>query len=670
MANPDIVSYIKSRLDKGMAPEAVRDALKNAGWSDHDIEEALKEVAPISGATQGDVSDEIRKIKAAIEGFNIRLSKIENQPVAPVFQKEAISEKRVKEGGTHIASYSAPALQTNEESGEKESFENKVTGTWFAGVGIVAILVGVAFFLKYAFDNNYIGVTGRVIMGIVAGLVLLGLGDYLQSKEKYRQYSFFISGGGLALLYLSIYGAFAYYQLIGQVPAFAFMVCITAAGAVISLRSDAVQLAAMSLLGGFLTPFLISSGVDNEIVLFTYVLILNLGFLLISAFKKWPALYYLNFIGTYAIFFSWMAGNYSAAKLWTTLFFLTAFLIIFLIAPFLLSILRGKKSGEPDVLISGLNALAYFATAYSLLKPDYEPYLGFFFVIWSFAYLCVAYILSITNREDKYGVYALAGVGLLLLTLAIPIQLHERWITMAWAIEAVVLTWFGFELKGLTLRKFAYLVLGIAVIRLFIFDVALEIGSGDFIPFFNNRFLSFAVVAASLFASSYLYRLYKEELNPDERSASAVLGVVGNLILVSILSIESSTYFDKQIVAAQSAAIPNSVYNKNSYYKYNASASPEVQSLRNLQNLSLSVIWGVYAAILMVVGILKHSRASRILALVGFGIVVLKVFLYDASYLSDLYRIASFIILGLLLLVVSFLFYRYKEKIKEFILAS
>jgi uncharacterized membrane protein len=300
-----------------------------------------------------------------------------------------------------------------------------------------------------------------------------------------------------------------------------------------------------------------------------------------------------------------------------------------------------------------------------LLKPDYEPYLGFFFVVWSGIYLLAAYVLSITNREDKYGVYALAGVGLLLVTLAIPIQLHQRWITVAWAIEAAVLAWFGFELKGKVLRTFAHLVLGIALVRLLFLDTVLRSKLEDFVPLFNNRFFTFAVVAASLFVSSYLYRLYKKELTEGEQSFSAALGVIANLVLVFILSVESSTYFDKQISGAQVAARTPSVYN------YDDSNSGEgVRSLRNLQNLSLSIIWGIYAAVLMLVGILKHSRASRILALVGFGIVVMKVFTYDVSALSDLYRIASFITLGMLLLIVSFLFYRYKDKVKEFILSS
>ena len=140
----------------------------------------------------------------------------------------------------------------------------------------------------------------------------------------------------------------------------------------------------------------------------------------------------------------------------------------------------------------------------------------------------------------------------------------------------------------------------------------------------------------------------------------AILGIGANLLAVFILSVESSMFFNQKIMTSGGGSSP---------YRYGSAESNTIRSLRNLEKLSLSLIWGVYSAVLMVVGIVRHSRAARVLALMGFGVVIVKVFLFDVSVLSDLYRIASFIALGIILLVVSFLFYRYKDKIKEFIMA-
>ena len=77
-----------------------------------------------------------------------------------------------------------------------------IGGNWMARVGIIALIVGVGFFLKLAFDNNWVGDTGRVALGILGGLALLGAGEYWQTR--YPIYARVLLGGGIALLYLSL----------------------------------------------------------------------------------------------------------------------------------------------------------------------------------------------------------------------------------------------------------------------------------------------------------------------------------------------------------------------------------------------------------------------------------------------------------------------------------
>ncbi len=666
MAEPDLVQYIRERIQKGVLVEEIRSALKKAGWKDADIEASLlKAGASSTVAPIGDTRAEFKKIKSAIEDLNARVLELEGVTGErrPIFETTLeASSSQIQPMGESVRT--TPVSADVEKT---ESVETKITGKWFAGVGIIALLFGVGFFLKYAFENNLIGVTGRVMMGIIAGIALLVVGDILSRKETYRQYSFFLSGGGLAILYLSIYGAFNFYQLIDQTTAFIFMAIITAGGAVLSLKSDSARLANMSLLGGFLTPFLVSNGTDSQVALFTYILLLDLSFLGISYFKKWLGTYLLSFFGTYFVYYMWSVRFYSPDKLWPTMFFLTAFFAVFLVAAFLSSVSKKKISTENDVIVNSLNALAYFSTSYFLLKPLYEPYLGFFFVLGAAAYLLAAYMIAETNKEDKYAILALGGVGLVLVTVAVPIQLHGMWITIAWAIEGLVLAWTGFALKSHNIRMFANIVFAVTVLRLIGFEAYLKEPISEYVLIFNNRFWTFVLSIAALFAGANLYHRHRDELLDGEKAMPAVLGVAANLLSVYILSAESSAYFNQRIAALETPSAP-SVYSYN--YNENSYNSPEYQSLVNMENLSLSVLWGVYSAVLMVVGILKHSRASRILSIIGFGIVILKVFFYDTSALSDLYRIISFIVLGIILLVVSFLFYRYKDKIKEFILSQ
>ena len=87
----------------------------------------------------------------------------------------------------------------------------------------------------------------------------------------------------------------------------------------------------------------------------------------------------------------------------------------------------------------------------------------------------------------------------------------------------------------------------------------------------------------------------------------------------------------------------------------------------NLKRAMLSVAWTVYAIFLLMGGIISKSSLARFFAIMLFGIVVFKVFLYDTVNLDDLYRFISFISLGIILLVSGFLYYRYKDRIRHFI---
>src|SRR5271156_4111197 len=107
------------------------------------------------------------------------------------------------------------------------NFEEVVAGRWLNYVGILALLFAVTFFLKYAFDNNWVGPRGRVGIGLLAGSILYPWSHHLLARG-YKYFSEGIAGLGAAVLYLSLWAGWHYYHIFSQDVAFMAMIAVTA----------------------------------------------------------------------------------------------------------------------------------------------------------------------------------------------------------------------------------------------------------------------------------------------------------------------------------------------------------------------------------------------------------------------------------------------------------
>src|SRR5205085_1748813 len=277
--------------------------------------------------------------------------------------------------------------------------EARIGGSWFNWLGIIAVVVGVSFFLKYAFDQHWIGPMGRVLLGGVAGCAILALAERLRLRG-YQAYAYVLSGGGILILYLSVYAAFSFYHLISQPFAFGLMAFVTATAVVLSARYHAYAIAVLGLIGGFMTPQLLATNVDNEVGLFGYAALLNAGVLALAYFKRWRSLNYLAFAATWLLFAGWWLKFYGDARLWLTLF------------------------------------LLYF-------------------------------IVRQRHRADKLLTYTYVALAVTFLTMAVAIQLDQQWVTIGWAVEALMLTWVGLKAHEDAPRFAALPVLAFAVLHWF-----------------------------------------------------------------------------------------------------------------------------------------------------------------------------------------------------------
>lgn len=171
-------------------------------------------------------------------------------------------------------------------------------------LGVLILVLGISYFVKYAIDKDWINEPARVGIGILAGSLVLGIAHKL--RKKYASFSSVLVAGAIAIFYFTIAIAFHEYQLFNQNIAFAIMVLITAFSCFLSLSYNRMELAILSLIGGFAVPFMISTGSGNYQVLFSYIAILNIGILSIAYFKKWSLVNTLAFIFTTILYLAWL----------------------------------------------------------------------------------------------------------------------------------------------------------------------------------------------------------------------------------------------------------------------------------------------------------------------------------------------------------------------------
>jgi len=503
--------------------------------------------------------------------------------------------------------------------------EALIGGSWLNRIGIVALIAAVSFFLKYAFDNNWIGPRGRVGIGVLLGAAMLPWSQWLLARG-YQYFSEGIAAFGAAVLYLSIWAGWHYYALFTQSVAFGSMIAVTAAMAIVALGRDSQRIAVLSLLGGFLTPAIVSTGKDQQVVLFIYLLILGAGLLVMAARRDWRWLAPLAFVLSQIYFWDWYVTFYRTDKLERTVAFATLFFLLYAAMP-LLRAIRLSRIEEIDVIVILANAFAYLGALYAMLWPANRWPLTLLVLALSAAYVIAARLIPPPKvGESPLTRYLFAGLALTFATLAIPIRLDGKWITLAFAVEGAILVWTGFRSLTLLLRQAGYLLLAIAAFRV----LALALPAQAFL--FNQRFATYIALIACFAVVLVAARQQLASIHDGEKHFLAVVAVAMNVYALIAFSLELWDYFGR---------------------------SGSLEMDRGLaQHLALSVLWTSYATALILTGVKRSSALLRWQALALFLLVVLKVFLYDSSYLERFYRILSFFILGVVLLVVSFLYQR------------
>lgn len=555
--------------------------------------------------------------------------------------------------------------QARPKTEERKDIESTIGLVWLNRIGIIAIFLGVAFFLKYAFDNRWIGELGRVIIGLIAGFGLLA-GSEVARRKDYTVISQGLHGGGIGVLYLSIFAAFGFYNLIGVFPALIFMSAVTLYCGFWSTRTDWLSSAVIGVLGGFLTPFLLGPDKIAPSILFSYVVLLDLGILFISIYKKWGVLNIASFFLTQAVYYNWHMDHYKQDQWLFAALFMTAFYGIFCILSIFRNLMHRERSDKVDIVLVLLNGVAYFLGLYMILKPFAGSLPGLLPITLGCLYIAYSYSALRRCSEDRPIILSYVALAVIFVTITIPVQMRSNWIAISWAIEAIVLIWMGFKLGLKDIRRAGLVIGAVSLIKAMLFDYSYAAGEyAKNVFIFNERMFTHLAVVLIIFLTALLYKRNKSELTGGEKSAAAFLVILANFVLVVQFSVEANTYF-AHLTQLKVMSEPEVVMGKvtNTRLLFNV----EYSKLFSARELVLSLLWVAYAFVIVAAGMYRKFRALRVMGLVLFGAAIFKIFLFDLSQLDKIYRIISFMTLGVVLIVASLFYQKYKDVIRDFAL--
>ncbi len=511
----------------------------------------------------------------------------------------------------------------------RESFdwESLIAGRWLNRVGLLAVAIGMSYFLKLAIDGGWIGPRGQVAIGLVTGATLVAWSAWLVGRGM-RHFGDGLTGLGAALLYLSLWAGSSYYAIIPTAVGFIAMITLTAAMLAIAFGRDSQTVALLAMIGGFLTPALVSSGHNAQTVLFGYLALQDAALVVVAHRRRWRALDLPAFALTQIYFWGWYDRFYTDVALPVTLAWAVGFFALFSAVP----IVRVRRSGvfRPEQAILVLaNAAVILIALRVMLWPDDRWALTLAVVALSAFHLGLSRATPQAGGERGAARLLLAGLALTFATVAIPMRLDGHAVTLAWAIEAGVLTWSGFRLPLTLLRAAAYVILLAVVLRL----IADPIDATRFL--LNARLATALVVAVSSTTMAWFARGAAGWLSTGEKVVVRILTIVANGLVLWALTMEVRLYFQLD----RTDHIP-------------------ARGVLLASSLTISLLWTVCAAALVLAGVRLKTAALRWQGLALFGATTAKVLLADLGYLSGFYRVASSVALGIVLLTVSFFYQR------------
>ena len=400
--------------------------------------------------------------------------------------------------------------------------EYAVASVWLLRVGIAAVVTGIAFFLLLPLEGSSIGREARIAASMTVGLLMLGGGVRLLHK-KYHEMGQGFFGGGIVALYLSGWASSVRYEVLPVWVGYGMMALVTVAAGIVAVKSNSLLIAIMGIVGGYVTPVLLSTGSGNLPLLYGYILLLSLGILGVAHRRQWHLMNYLAFIFTYALFFLSMEHYAPKDDFRIAIVFLSLFFVIHSSITYVYNILAARRSTVLEVIHMTINALMFSTTAYFLIEDAHgRPYPSIMSVSLAVFYVAHVWIFirrKLVDRTLLITLLALAGV---FVVWTMPLVFEKETLTIGFSLVALMFLWLGQRMDSNVLQHMGYGLYAFVFFRLLALDTPGNFAdmSGAAMPMEEywgdmvERLWTFGTSIASIAAGFYLQR---RQLGTDER---------------------------------------------------------------------------------------------------------------------------------------------------------
>jgi uncharacterized membrane protein len=457
---------------------------------------------------------------------------------ADALRDEQTSRLRSAKAAPTVTKASSPAVPAVD-------WEEWVGKKLLQKLGILIVLVGMVVLLKYSFDNRIIGELGRLGLAVIASALLLFAGEWYQTR--YRQWAHSFTGGGLALLYFTVWAARVLYAapllahnglVVSPWAALILYAFITLVGALAAIRYNAQPIAWFTMLGGYLTPFLMHMPEPHPVALTLYLAVLAAGLLALAWHRRWTYLHVPCFLLTQAYLFGQVYNQNLLVSDNAQIGIALGFFALFASLPLVHQFRLKTPAGNDDAFIIVANGFVTLLALIAAVGGWHDAAAGFAAFGLAAAYILFGGAALGKRGTDTLLVNTFLASAVALITLALYLELHIGWVAVGWAPFSALLAFVAVRLRRQNALFCGLLVLMFSLIAL-IANMPTGESAALWQPFTSNWALQSYVVFASLIGWMLaLRRMPENVLSSTERGGALELGhalVAGLLFLIVTL---------------------------------------------------------------------------------------------------------------------------------------